>query len=132
MAVRALKACPYGCPDGHPGACPRQAEARERRRQGELSRERGSAASRGYDKHHRRWREAVLARDLVCVLQQRFHAGQVRGATVADHIVPLSKGGGWELTNGRGLCRECHGLVSVEQGVGGFRARRRARERAMA
>ncbi len=49
-----------------------------------------------------RWRAAVIARDGACV---------DCGATAvleADHIVPLSRGGGYTLENGAARCHGCH------------------------
>ena len=74
---------------------------------------RGSAASRGYDKDHRRWREAVLARDPACV--ECLEHGNVTPAVVADHIIPLSEGGTWHLENGQGLCIPCHNRKTMRE-----------------
>jgi 5-methylcytosine-specific restriction protein A len=67
---------------------------------------RGTAASRGYDARHRRWRTMVLARHPVCTMCR------LQSASVADHIVPLNprdpRGGDWSLENGQGLCHACH------------------------
>jgi 5-methylcytosine-specific restriction protein A len=64
--------------------------------------ERTSAAKRGYGTRHRKWREMILNRDPICVLCNR------RVAIVADHIIPLSRGGESSLENGQGLCKTCH------------------------
>src|SRR5579885_2131857 len=63
---------------------------------------RGTASARGYDARHRRWRLFVLRRDPVC--RSCGKAPSVH----ADHIVPLSLGGSWALSNGQGLCASCH------------------------
>ena len=34
---------------------------------------------------------------------------------VADHKTPLRYGGTWELSNGRGLCKQCDGMLGAEQ-----------------
>ncbi|MEM8783082.1 MAG: HNH endonuclease signature motif containing protein [Planctomycetota bacterium] len=75
-------------------------------------RARGSAASRGYDADHRRWRLAVLRRDPLCVLCKR--EGRITPATVADHIVPIAVDPSrrLDLDNGRGLCVTCHANVT--------------------
>ncbi|HEV2378701.1 MAG TPA: HNH endonuclease signature motif containing protein [Terriglobia bacterium] len=67
---------------------------------------RASASARGYDRHHRRWRILVLHRHPLCVFCER--SGRLVPATEADHIVPLTKGGDWSLSNGQGLCKSCH------------------------
>lgn len=110
MPAAPLRACPrHG---SHQGPCP---DARKRQRRA-LDQRRGSAASRGYDKWHRKWRQVVLARDPVCANPYGHHQGLVVPATVADHIVPLSKGGTWALSNGQGLCARCHGAKTAQEG----------------
>jgi 5-methylcytosine-specific restriction protein A len=56
---------------------------------------------------HRRWRAAVLANDPLCSCGQ--------GATVADHIKPLSQGGDYSLANGQGLCVRCHNRKTARE-----------------
>lgn len=80
-------------------------------------RERGSAAARGYDEPHRRWREEILARDPFCVDPYRRHSTPVP-ATVADHIVRVKVGGTWALENGQGLCESCHAIKRQREGRG--------------
>lgn len=69
---------------------------------GHYDRARGSAAARGYGRAHRAWRVVVLARDPICA------ACGIEASVVADHIRQVSRGGGWELANGQGLCWSCH------------------------
>lgn len=67
-----------------------------------------SAAKRGYGRPHRRWRELILARDLICC---GWPAGVAcwDPATQADHIIPIAKGGQpLDLDNGQGLCATHH------------------------
>ena len=78
----------------------------------EYDQQRGTAASRGYDARHRRWRKMILARDPICVMCRA--TGMAVVATVADHIIPLRQGGGWELENGRGLCHSHHNQVTAK------------------
>jgi 5-methylcytosine-specific restriction protein A len=79
--------------------------------------DRGTSAQRGYGAAHRAWREQVLARDPVCVDPYAVHAkaGRDEPATVADHIVPVRRGGRWTLDNGQGLCASCHGMKNVRE-----------------
>jgi 5-methylcytosine-specific restriction protein A len=64
---------------------------------------RGTAAERGYDAAHRKWRAQILARDPIC------RACGVEPSTFADHIVPLRLGGAkLDLSNGQGMCKWCH------------------------
>ncbi len=55
---------------------------------------------RGYGTAHRRWRAAVLRRDLVCT------DCTVVPATEAHHIDGITSNR--TLANGMGLCRKCH------------------------
>jgi hypothetical protein len=103
---------------------------------------RGSASSRGYDRHHQAWRLLVLNQQPLCVGWPRgLHPrGLPKPAFVADHVVPLrtwaadpalarrqlaallaSEGrplalteetGAWSLENGAGLCFQCHARKS--------------------
>ena len=90
----------------------KEADAADRER-------RGSAASRGYDKDHRRRREAVLARDPACV--SCLSKGEVTPSRVADHIIPLSEWpqerieDAWDLENGAGLCIPCHNRKTMRE-----------------
>lgn len=97
--------------------------------------ERGTAAQRGYDADHRRWRTRVLERDPWCRDPERRHRLDRIATRVADHIVPLrewqrdevgargallailhARGrydlpfmlGPWSIENGQGLCLSCH------------------------
>lgn len=64
---------------------------------------RASAASRGYGRKHRKWRQMVLHRYPICNICQR------EPATIADHVVPWQDGGDkFTLENGQGLCATCH------------------------
>ena len=74
--------------------------------------ERATAAQRGYDAHHRRWRRAILRRDPLCVLC--LLQGRTTPAMVADHIIPIAVDPSrrLDLANGRGLCVTCHAQVT--------------------
>lgn len=68
---------------------------------------RGTAASRGYDARHRRWRTLILARDPLC--KRCLTHVRTTPATVADHILPLRYGGArFDPANGQGLCGPCN------------------------
>lgn len=86
--------------------------ARRRHVQADHDFNRGSAAARGYDAAHRRWRLAILRRDPLCVLC--LEQGRTSPATVADHVVPIAIDATRRLAldNGRGLCVACHGAVT--------------------
>jgi 5-methylcytosine-specific restriction protein A len=90
--------CPALVEPGH-ARCPKHHQAHQQA----YDRSRGTAAERGYDAAHRKWRAAVLARDPIC------KACGVERSTFADHIVPLNQGGAkLDLANGQGLCSRCH------------------------
>ena len=79
---------------------------------------RGSAAKRGYDRYHRRWRTVILARDPLCVVCKA--KGLIVSSTDADHIIPLSRGGArFSIENGQGLCAFHHGMKTATED-GGF------------
>lgn len=92
--------------------CPKCAPGRLRADRADLDARRGTAGARGYGVHHRQWRLAILARDPLCVVC--LAAGRVTPSTVADHVVALRDGGGWEASNGAGLCRDCHAVKTGE------------------
>lgn len=71
---------------------------------------RETAAMRGYDRRHQKWRLMILRRDPICVMCKNA------AATEADHIRPLARGGArLELANGQGLCKECHGRKTRDE-----------------
>lgn len=105
-----LKPCPRTLPNGRP--CGELIPPRDRAclpHQQQSMREwdqlRGSAASRGYNSNHRRWRAIILKRDPYCKIQMKCRGA---ASTVADHVTPVEKGGGWTLENGQGCCDDCH------------------------
>ena len=81
-----------------PGLTPK---SRCPRHEAEYEAKRGTAAQRGYGAKHQAWRVKVLQNNRSCA-----HCGA--HATVADHIVPLSEDGSWDVSNGQGLCIPCH------------------------
>lgn len=89
------------CPSlaGKSGYCARHTTARNRARRGE---------KRVYESaQHQAWRQVILIRDPICV------ECKAKRSVIADHIQPLSKGGMWDYTNGRGLCRQCDGRLGA-------------------
>lgn len=56
-----------------------------------------------------RWAAAVVGRDGACV-----DCGGTVGLQ-ADHLVPLSRGGGWTLDNGAARCQRCHAKRTTAQ-----------------
>lgn len=66
---------------------------------------RESPSARGYDAEHRRIRAQLLKEEPLC--QECKRRGLSIIATIADHIIPLSRGGKTERSNYQALCREC-------------------------
>lgn len=118
MPQRALTTCSAGCgalvERGRCADCSRTAEQK-----------RGSSASRGYGERHRvQFREAVLERDICCVLCQP--EGRWELATVADHW-PRSRrelmAAGLDPDDpqyGRGLCHDHHSRETAVNQPGGW------------
>jgi 5-methylcytosine-specific restriction protein A len=90
----------------------------------QADRARGTASQRGYNSRgHKRFRNAVLARDHICVIW-----GCIRFATVADHY-PLSRKELLERgmdanapEHGRGLCKPHHDASTAQAQPGGWNA----------
>ena len=66
-----------------------------------------SAAQRGYGRQHRKLREQLLKQEPLCRMCSA--KGRVTAATIADHIVPIAKGGAvHDITNLQPVCAPCH------------------------
>ena len=112
MPSRALRPCPArGCAKlVRKGRCPEH--TREHHAMDRSSR--GTAAQRGYDARHRRWREHVLARDPLCVDCKA--EGRVTPSVIADHVLAVNDGGEpYDLDNGQGLCVAHHNAKIVRE-----------------
>jgi 5-methylcytosine-specific restriction protein A len=69
---------------------------------------RASRHKRGYGKEHERIRAELLRDVIYCEhCRKRNDAGRFTLGTVADHIVPLAKGGTGDRSNYQLLCRSC-------------------------
>jgi len=75
---------------------------------------RGSAASRGYDRHWRAKRLAYLREHPLCVMCQA--AGWVVAATDVDHIIRKRDGGTDDPKNLQALCHACHSKKTASGG----------------
>lgn len=128
--MSALRICSeHGCPKVavKQGRCAECFEAHRKAKIARMDEGRLSAARRGYDNMHRKWRAEVLARDPIC----RWERGVcLEPSTVADHIKPISEGGSrFRLENGQGLCAYHHDVkrqqesVRAKQGKGGAPSR---------
>ena len=117
MPARSKRTCSRpGCPNlTEGGLCAEHRKAAYRAQ----DEHRGTRQQRGYGARHEHWARCIRARDPVCVDPMGRHPGEVRPSVVADHIVPLKEGGGWEFSNGRGLCYACHEAVTRRGSVRG-------------
>jgi 5-methylcytosine-specific restriction protein A len=102
MPQAPARACRSGCPHFQP--CPVH-----NRRQWAGSAV-VSSAGRGYGAQHRALRGLVLEEEPAC------RACRVRPSTIADHVVPLSRGGQTVRENLQGLCRECSASKTGHEG----------------
>lgn len=96
-----------------PGCPAPVARGRCTRHRHEHERKRPTAARRGYRSlKHLTWRRTVIRRDGNCVDCGKMlvdHQGEPLWFAHADHIVPVSAGGTWALSNGAARCDRCHG-----------------------
>lgn len=77
---------------------------------------RGTTAARGYDAAHRKLRDQVLKEEPTCRYRE---PGCTVTSTVADHIVPIARGGArLDRANLAGCCRHCHAIKSQREGRG--------------
>jgi 5-methylcytosine-specific restriction protein A len=84
----------------------------------QFDKSRGSASARGYGRTWQKLSKIVLARDPLCKIAKLCVTRAIgrNGAilllpspsSVADHIVPKSKGGKDEVSNLQGACKRCH------------------------
>lgn len=58
-------------------------------------------------------REQVLAEEPLC--RPCGKQGRVTQATIADHIIPLAKGGTSDRENYQGICHPCHVAKTAEE-----------------
>ena len=110
MPTRPAPLCAtMGCPNKQPCSA-------HPRRSWNVNPFRGTTKQRGYSGRHVWWRATVLAQHPDCTGDPPNTGCRERNvATVADHLVPLSMGGTWDLENGQGLCRSCHAAKSARE-----------------
>jgi 5-methylcytosine-specific restriction protein A len=74
--------------------------------------DRESRHKRGYGRQHVRLRAVLLQQEPLCRLCKA--KGRVTAATIADHIVPIAKGGAvHDLSNMQPVCAPCHNDKSL-------------------
>ncbi|MFB0875331.1 MULTISPECIES: HNH endonuclease [unclassified Sphingobium] len=64
-----------------------------------------SAAERGYGREHQRIREQLKREVILC--EECTRNGRTTIGCIADHIIPLAKGGSGDRSNYQWLCRDC-------------------------
>jgi 5-methylcytosine-specific restriction enzyme A len=96
------RACRSGCPHFQP--CP----VHNRR---QWARPPASSTARGYGAKHQGLRRQVLVEEPIC------RRCGFRPSTIADHIVPLSRGGRTVRKNLQGLFQECSGSKTGREGA---------------
>jgi 5-methylcytosine-specific restriction protein A len=55
----------------------------------------------------------VLARDPLCKIRRKDICREI--STVADHVIPKSRGGDDSMTNMQGACAPCHSWKTATQ-----------------
>ena len=76
---------------------------------------RTSATARGYGREHRAIRRQLLSEEPLC--RQCERENRVTRATIADHIIPLHRGGRTERSNYQPLCEPCHKAKTAQEGA---------------
>ena len=66
-----------------------------------------STTERGYGAEHQRMREHLKATVILCEACRAATPPRVRIGEIADHILPLAKGGTGDRLNYQWLCRPC-------------------------
>lgn len=66
-----------------------------------------SRQERGYGVAHDRMREHLLRNVILCEECQRKDPPRVTPGYIADHVIPLAKGGTGDRSNYELLCRDC-------------------------
>ena len=84
---------------------------------------RTSRQSRGYGRQHELIREQLLREVILCEECSRY--GLTTVGSVADRIVPLSKGGSGDRSNYQLLCRSCSNTKTARDSGRTLRKRRR-------
>jgi 5-methylcytosine-specific restriction protein A len=71
------------------------------------------ADARGYGWQHTKNRKRLLTDEPTC--RECRKNGRITAAKIADHIIPLSKGGSREADNLQPLCVPCHTAKTAKE-----------------
>jgi 5-methylcytosine-specific restriction enzyme A len=73
-----------------------------------------SRQARGYGRDHERIRAELLRTVILC--EECTRQGRVTVGRIADHIVPLAKGGPTIRSNYQLLCKRCSNIKTIQDG----------------
>ncbi|MBV1758024.1 MAG: HNH endonuclease [Dethiosulfatibacter sp.] len=76
--------------------------------------QRDPKSNKRYGRAWKRIRDRYIKAHPLCVECQKN--GFITPAEEVHHIIPLSKGGGNEISNLMSLCKSCHSRITVEMG----------------
>jgi 5-methylcytosine-specific restriction enzyme A len=102
MPVAPPRACRAGCPYLRP--CPLHSKQRWASR-------RGSRQARGYDAKHEAIRRELLRARPIC------EVCRIHPSSVADHRIPLARGGQTVRSNYQALCTSCSKTKTAREGA---------------
>jgi 5-methylcytosine-specific restriction protein A len=71
-----------------------------------------SRHARGYGREHERIRSELLRTVILC--EECTRQGRTTVGTIADHIIPLSKGGPTVRSNYQLLCKRCSNIKTIQ------------------
>lgn len=76
---------------------------------------RASRQARGYGRAHDVMRARVLTEEPLCRPCLEATPQRITPATIADHRIPKSQGGGDERENYQGICDPCHVVKTARE-----------------
>lgn len=82
-----------------------------------------TTTERGYGWQHQLMRAELMRTVVLC--EECTRLGRTRMGHVADHVIPLAKGGTGERSNYRLLCRECANAKDAKDRGATYRPKRR-------
>lgn len=76
--------------------------------------QRDPASNKRYGRSWKRIRDRYIKAHPLC--EECNKNGRIKAAEEVHHILPLSKGGGNEISNLMALCKSCHSKITAESG----------------